>query len=50
MGIGQATGDKVKVEVRDGVTYVNEAKVLGTVKASNGFVHVIDQVLLPPAN
>jgi uncharacterized surface protein with fasciclin (FAS1) repeats len=49
MGIGQATGDKVKVEVKDGVTYVNGAKVLGTVKASNGYVHVIDQVLLPPS-
>jgi uncharacterized surface protein with fasciclin (FAS1) repeats len=49
MGIGQATGDKVKVEVKDGVTYVNGAKVLGSVKASNGYVHVIDQVLLPPA-
>lgn len=48
MGIGQATGDKVKVEVKDGVTFVNGARVLGTVKASNGFVHVIDQVLLPP--
>lgn len=48
MGIGQATGDKVKVEVKDGVTYVNGAKVLATVKASNGYVHVIDQVLLPP--
>lgn len=48
MGIGQATGDKVKVEVRDGKTYVNGAEVLGTVKASNGYVHVIDQVLLPP--
>lgn len=48
MGIGQATGDKVKVEVKDGVTYVNDAKVLGTVKASNGYVHVIDKVLLPP--
>ena len=48
MGIGQATGDKVKVEVKDGATYVNGAKVLGTVKASNGYVHVIDQVLLPP--
>lgn len=48
MGIGQATGDKVKVEVKDGETYVNGAKVLGTVKASNGYVHVIDQVLLPP--
>ena len=48
MGIGQATGDKVKVEVKDDATYVNGAKVLGTVKASNGYVHVIDQVLLPP--
>lgn len=48
MGIGQATGDKVKVEVKDGITYVNGAKVLGSVKASNGYVHVIDQVLLPP--
>ena len=48
MGIGQATGDKVKVEVVDGVTFVNGAQVLGTVKASNGYVHVIDQVLLPP--
>lgn len=48
MGIGQATGDKVKVEVVDGVTTVNGAKVLATVKASNGYVHVIDQVLLPP--
>lgn len=50
MGIGQATGDKVKVEVKDGVTYVNGAQILGSVKASNGWVHVIDQVLLPPEN
>ncbi|MDH3710524.1 MAG: fasciclin domain-containing protein [Cyclobacteriaceae bacterium] len=48
MGIGQATGDKVNVEVEGDVTTVNGAKVLGTVKASNGYVHVIDQVLLPP--
>ena len=48
MGIGQATGDKVDVTMKDGDTYVNGAKVLGSVKASNGYVHVIDQVLLPP--
>lgn len=48
MGIGQATGDKVKVEVKDGETFVNGYKVIGTVKASNGYVHVIDGVLLPP--
>lgn len=50
MGIGQATGDKVKVETKDDITYVNGAKVLGSVKASNGYVHVIDNVLLPPEN
>ena len=48
MGIGQATGDKVTVTERDGAVYVNDAKVLGSVKASNGYVHVIDAVLLPP--
>ena len=50
MGIGQATGDKVEVVVDGDVTTVNGATVLGTVKASNGYVHVIDQVLLPPEN
>lgn len=48
MGIGQATGDKVQVEVSDEVTTVNGAKVVASIKASNGYVHVIDKVLLPP--
>jgi len=26
---------------------INDAKVIGTVKASNGIVHVIDKVILP---
>lgn len=48
MGIGQATGHKVKVEkTADGYT-VNGAKIIASVKASNGIVHVIDNVLLPP--
>lgn len=51
MGIGQATGEKVQVEINEaGETLVNGAKVLATVKASNGYVHVIDKVLLPPKN
>ena len=41
-----ATGQYVNVEVRDGDTYINGAKILGTVDASNGVVHVIDQVFL----
>ena len=46
--IGQATGDNVTIEVKEEVIYVNGAKVLGTVAASNGIVHVVDAVLLPP--
>jgi uncharacterized surface protein with fasciclin (FAS1) repeats len=46
--ISMATGNNVSIEVKDGVTYVNGAQVLGSVEASNGMVHVIDGVLLPP--
>ena len=41
-----ATGQYVDVEVKDGDTYVNGAKILGTVDASNGVVHVVDTVFL----
>jgi uncharacterized surface protein with fasciclin (FAS1) repeats len=46
----QATGHYVAIEVRDGDTYVNGAKILGTVDATNGIVHVVDQVFLIAAN
>ena len=32
---------------KDGVLMVNDATILGSVRASNGIVHVIDKVLLP---
>lgn len=41
-----ATGQYVKVEKKDGETYVNGAKILGTVPASNGIIHVVDKVFL----
>lgn len=41
-----ATGQYVDVEMRDGDTYVHGAKILGTVSASNGVVHVVDKVFL----
>ena len=46
--IGLATGVNVKITLQDGFFYIGEAKILGTVEASNGVVHVIDAVLLPP--
>lgn len=50
MQLYQATGHYVDIEVRDGDTYVNGAKILGTVDATNGVVHVVDQVFLIAAN
>lgn len=46
MEIYLATGHHVNVEERDGDMYVNGAKILGTVDASNGVVHVVDTVFL----
>ncbi|MDT8342370.1 MAG: fasciclin domain-containing protein [Longimicrobiales bacterium] len=42
----QATGHYVTIEERDGEVYVNGARILGSVEASNGVVHVVDQVFL----
>lgn len=47
---GEANGAKVKIAVsKDGKVTVNGANILASIRASNGIVHVIDQVLLPPA-
>ncbi len=43
-------GSPVKIAVKDGVASVNDAKLVATdLDASNGVIHVIDSVLLPPA-
>ncbi len=44
----QATGQYIKVERKEDGVYVGGAKILGTVMASNGIVHVVDAVILPP--
>ncbi|MCG8307437.1 MAG: fasciclin domain-containing protein [Cytophagales bacterium] len=46
--LGQATGVNIKIEKKEDAYYVEGAKILGTVEASNGIVHVVDAVLLPP--
>lgn len=45
-----ATGHYLPVEVREDGTYVNGAKILGSVEASNGVVHVVGEVFLVAAN
>jgi transforming growth factor-beta-induced protein len=44
-------GNSVKIEVKDGTVTVNGANVVAAdVMASNGVIHVIDAVILPPAD
>jgi uncharacterized surface protein with fasciclin (FAS1) repeats len=45
-----AQGGRVKFTVADGEVMINEAKVVTTdIETSNGVIHVIDSVILPPA-
>lgn len=46
MQLYMASGHYIPVEVREDGTYVNGARILGTVKATNGIVHVVDTVFL----
>jgi uncharacterized surface protein with fasciclin (FAS1) repeats len=46
--LGQANNQNVLIEVKGDDVYVVGAKILASIKAGNGIVHVIDKVLLPP--
>jgi uncharacterized surface protein with fasciclin (FAS1) repeats len=48
--LSMANGGSVTITVKDGKVVLNgSATVVGTVVASNGIVHVVDGVVLPPA-
>ena len=46
--LGQANNQDVLVEVKGDDVYVGGAKIIASVKAGNGIIHVIDKVMLPP--
>ena len=47
--IGQVNGDNINITKKEGAYYVNgTAKIIASIPASNGIIHVIDGVLLPP--
>ncbi len=49
--IGQVNGGNITITKKDGKYIVNgTAVIIASIPASNGMVHVIDGVLLPPAN
>jgi len=47
--LGQVNGEKVTMGVKDGKVTVNGANIVASVPCSNGIIHVIDAVLLPPS-
>ncbi len=47
--IGMVDGGRETFTRRDGAAYIGGARIIGSVRASNGWVHVIDAVLVPPA-
>ncbi len=48
MVLGMSNGAKATIHVKDGKMMINDANIVASIKASNGVVHVIDTVLLPP--
>ncbi len=45
--MGMVDGTNATFSVKDGATYIGDAKIVGSVRASNGWVHVIDGVVVP---
>ncbi len=48
MTLNMANSANTKIAVKDGKVSINGANIIGTVKASNGIIHVVDAVVLPP--
>jgi len=49
MKLYMASGHYIDVEVKEDGTYVNGSKIVATIDASNGVVHVVEDVFLPPS-
>lgn len=47
--LGMVDGTAVTMHIRDGQLMVEDAKVVASIRASNGIIHVIDKVLVPAA-
>ena len=47
--LGMVNSGKVTMGVKDGKVTVNGANIVASIPCSNGIIHVIDAVLLPPA-
>lgn len=49
--IGMVDGGNVRITKKEGKTFANEtAEIVASIPASNGIIHVVNAVLLPPTN
>ena len=44
--LGMVDGNNATIHRKDGALYIDDAKILASVRASNGIIHVIDAVVL----
>ena len=47
--MGMVNGDNATFTVKDGNVAINGANIIASIPTSNGIIHVIDAVILPPA-
>lgn len=47
--INMVDGTNVKFSKKDGSVFIEKGKITASIKASNGIVHIIDEVVLPAA-
>ena len=47
MNIGMVDGKNAKISVKNGEIYIDKAKIIATVPATNGIIYVVDEVILP---
>ncbi len=45
--MGMVDGTDVTFHIKGKDVYINDAKIIGSIRASNGWVHVVDTVILP---
>lgn len=49
MELGMANGQRARIRHENGKIRIGDATIVASIRASNGVVHVVDRVLLPPA-
>ncbi|MBM4186306.1 MAG: fasciclin domain-containing protein [Gemmatimonadetes bacterium] len=49
MVLGMADGSSATIAKKGADTYLGDAKIIGSARGSNGMVHIVDAIVLPPS-